>query len=476
MVAERGRKGNFFGALQAYSDFSACGADHLATLRQIVMLVGSGTRLSPFTQSLGNMKSGFPVPDGEMFADDLSIGESAVYSSRPIVEALDQRGFSGLVIRWGDEVQIASIPLTSASRDLSQSDAVRFGWRTDPTDLIATQKDWFLADANGVVVHDIPRQPIDSLRREFARVSDKRSSLTAYVNLGSLAASHTLLGIASRVFATERNDLVSAANWDPYFWTALQCHTREEWDSVRARELAEGHDGIARLEEVVPSFYGKVREVLSSFESQVGRPIRVSVMDFGEPYWFDFGNHDAMQEIFSDIFSSSERGRTVRAFLALPETLASGGSFVQDSHISPGVSISNSIVLGSEIRHPKSRLDGAIVVNARYDYIDVGKGGSVIHSSGNSLVVGGPHGMAFRLLGTHVLQGQERAATLLTESGPVHLRYDNGDARSLDEQVFVEALAGNPVSFKVASEMMDATDPSDLDKYWRSLVMSQDAR
>src|SRR5450755_602251 len=54
---ERGKKGNLLGTLQAYASVQNGGA-----IDQILMFFGSGTRLSPFTQSLRNIKSAFPLP------------------------------------------------------------------------------------------------------------------------------------------------------------------------------------------------------------------------------------------------------------------------------------------------------------------------------------------------------------------------------------------------------------------------------
>src|SRR5688572_22423398 len=54
VIAEHGRKGNFLGALQAYDRLQQdTGSGRTPPkMDQLVMFVGSGTRLSPLTQSL----------------------------------------------------------------------------------------------------------------------------------------------------------------------------------------------------------------------------------------------------------------------------------------------------------------------------------------------------------------------------------------------------------------------------------------
>src|SRR5215469_9458336 len=94
---ERGKKGNLLGALQAYSAIRDAHHSGDTAINQIVMLFGSGTRLSPFTQSLRNVKAAFPLPDGDRGASGLTIGEAAIRSAAPMINCLRQAGFSGVV-------------------------------------------------------------------------------------------------------------------------------------------------------------------------------------------------------------------------------------------------------------------------------------------------------------------------------------------------------------------------------------------
>jgi len=121
---EKGKKGNLLGALQAYSAVRDNHRGDNSPINQIVMLFGSGTRLSPFTQSLRNVKSAFPLPDGSRGSSGLTIGEAAIRSATPLINCLRQAGFHGIVLSWGDEVLIPSKPLIANPDTVSSADVI----------------------------------------------------------------------------------------------------------------------------------------------------------------------------------------------------------------------------------------------------------------------------------------------------------------------------------------------------------------
>jgi hypothetical protein len=469
VVVERGRKGNLLGTLQAYQRVFVAPptADDPPLVEQIVMLVGSGTRLSPFTQALGNIKAAFPVPDAEAPPDGLAIGEAAIRSSSPLVSTLHTGGFAGLVVRWGDEVLIPSSSLAVLSGQFADMDVVRFGWATRPTDLLATQKEWLLvARQSGLVMRDIPRQSLESLEGELHGARDHATDL--YVNLGSFAASHRFLRAACQAFGPRIDDETTAANWDPYFWIALQCPDRAAWLAIRQREATDGRVGLRDLESGFPQFFDTVQALKGLLRRDLGRDVRVGVLDFGQPYWLDAGNHVALRNAFSSIFEPGQEGGALRAFLGLPDSLAEGESFILDSHIAAGARVRNSVVIGSHILSPDSDLDGAIVMGSRLGRLRVTRGGAAISCVADDLQVDGPHGMAFRLNCSGKVHGSEGVATLATGTQSFVMRYDESlGAINTDE--FSEVVLGNPMSFSAASKLMSTVDPTWLDEYWRSL-------
>jgi len=460
-LVEEQNKGNFLGTLRAYRAIlrgTLPEIQSVGALEQIVMLVGSGTRLSPFTQALANTKSAFPLPDAGELERGRNIGEYALRSSLPIVDCLHAGGFNGIVVRWGDEVQVPSHLLGSDGQQYRDVDAVRFGWKVEPTELLATQKEWMLTDASGIVVRDVVRQPLDQLRSEFAS-SSATQELSAYVNLGSLAASHELLEIACEVFDDEIDDQRSAANWDPYFWMALQCHTATEWGELGRAETRRGHQGIRALMDSQPNFFERVHRVKRLFERRKGRAIRVAVLDFGEPYWFDVGSHFALRKILADVFSMSHDGQIVRALLDIPDGVAEGDSLVLGSQIASGTAIINSVVLGATITDPRSVLEGAIVLGGEYGHLVVQRGGAAIQSVCETLTVEGPHGIAFRLKAFDAkIRGGESVASIGRDQESFTLRYDDS-LGSINHESYERVVLDNAISFQQAARLMGAEDP-----------------
>jgi len=280
---EKGKKGNLLGALQAYSAVRDNHRGDDSPISQIVMIFGSGTRLSPFTQSLRNVKAAFPLPAGSRGSSGLTIGEAAIRSAAPWIDCLRDAGFHGIVLSWGDEVLIPSKPLIADPAAISHADVIRFGWRRDPDSELATQKEWLQVDlATNLVIRDISRQPLDRLTEVLHRTSNPQ--MATFVNLGSFAATHEFLSAACDTFGKRVFDESSAANWDPYFWQALQSPSRESWDELIRHEQGASLAGLQGLLASVPDFFELVRHFRMAFEQRAGRPMRISVFDFGEPW------------------------------------------------------------------------------------------------------------------------------------------------------------------------------------------------
>lgn len=461
---ERGKKGNLLGALQAYSAMRRDSTDDTG-LDQILMLFGSGTRLSPFTQSLRNVKSAFPLPDGDRGPNGITIGEAAIRSSSLVKNHLQEGGFSGVVVTWGDEVLLPSRPLSANPKAVSSADVVRFGWRKEPDDKLASQKEWLQVDVEtNLVVRDMPRQPIDRLTDALKGTSNMQTA--TYVNLGSLAATHEFLSLACNAFDKRLFDESSVANWDPYFWQALQSPSRESWDELVRYEQSAGLSGLQSLLDSIPDFFEIVQQFRVSFERLAGRPIRISVLDLGEPYWIDVGSHAAVSNAFADIFSDSEPGAAIRAFLGLPDSLAEGASFVANSSIPADCKVDNSIVIGATITGEGSSIQSAIVIGSNVGHILANPGSSVIWCRVDDLQVEGPNGIAFRLDGPqHLVRGDESATTLLLGERVVNLKYSRKFG-NIDRSIFEERLPDNPVSFSEAASLVRSVDPIELHHAW----------
>jgi hypothetical protein len=461
---ERGKKGNLLGTLQAYSAMRSDRRDD-AAIDQIIMLFGSGTRLSPFTQSLRNVKAAFPLPDGDRGSKGITIGEAAIRSAAPLINCLREAGFSGVAVTWGDEVLIPSRPLSANSDAISTADVVRFGWRKDPDRELATQKEWLRVDmATDAVVRDISRQPFDRLKN--ALQSTAGPQMATFVNLGSFAATHIFLSLACEAFEKRLVDESSAANWDPYFWQALQSPSRESWNELVRYEQGAGLLGLRALLDSVPDFFEIVQRFRMAFERRVGRSMRISVFDFGQPYWIDAGSHAALSSAFTDLFSGSQSGSAIRAFLGLPDSLATGANFIADSSLPADCKVNNSIVIGTTITGEESAIQGAVVLGSNIGRVVASRGASVVWCRVDDLRVDGPNGIAFRLDGhQHVVLGDESATTLLLGERVVNLKYSRG-LGNIDRYIFERRLPDNPVSFSEAASLVQSVDPIELHRSW----------
>jgi hypothetical protein len=461
---EKGKKGNLLGALQAYAAARDMPSNGTA-IDQILMLFGSGTRLSPFTQSLRNVKAAFPLPDGNRGSNGITIGEAAIRSTTPLINCLQEAGFSGVVVSWGDEVLLPSRPLAGNSDMISKADVVRFGWRKDPDKDLAAQKEWLQVDmATAAVVRDISRQPFDQLA--YMLQSTPGPQMATFVNLGSLAATHEFLSAACDAFGKLIIDESSTANWDPYFWQALQCPSRRAWDELARYEQRAGLTGLQALLDNIPDFFEIVHHFRVAFERQVGRPMKVSVLDFGQPYWIDVGNHTALSNAFSDLFSANQSGTAIRAFLGLPDSLATGANFIADSNLPSHCKVDNSIVIGTTITNEESSICGAIVLGSNLGRVVADRGASVVWCRVEDLQVDGPSGIGFRLDShKNVVRGDESATTLLLGERVVDLRYAH-KLGNIDRRTFETRLLDNPVSFSEAASLVRSVDPVELHSAW----------
>lgn len=460
VIAERGRKGNFLGALQAYErvrqrEFSDDGA---AAFDQMVMLVGSGTRLSPVTQSLRNMKAALILPSITPDGSALTVGEAAIRSSAPWVRVLQDGGFAGLVIRWGDEIIVPSSALLADPGQYSDVDVVRFGYKAMPNELLANQKEWLICDAAGVVRAELPRQSLVQLAGRLPRSGD---ALDVHVNMGSFAASHKLLDALVDAFFDQIAESNGTANWDPYLWMALHSDNQDEWEEECCVDAGARPRDFASLLANVPDFWSRAQRARARLESHTGRPFTAKVLDFGEPYWFDAGNHSSLRAGINDIFNAGDDGDTVRALLGLPQGLAMGESVVAGSRIAPGVTVRNSVIIGSYVAEPESSLEKAIVVNSRVGRVQVRPGGVVLESDCDYLDVDGPSGFAFRLSGTASVACDEIAAEVGLAPSTTRLSYFD-PSRIVDDGLFTEKLGRNALSFEEAAIVADRVDPLEM--------------
>jgi hypothetical protein len=456
-------RGNFLGTLCVWNEFTSPGGPLAGgTVNPgvlISMLFGKGTRLSPFTQALGNCKPRFPTP--YRFKDlYLNIGESSTLYSSLLVRHLQERGFNGAVVKWGDEIMLPGADWSADTTDFSQVDAVRFAWFTQPTPDLAREKEWVLADTqDDRMLFQLVRQPQDAL---LARANSKQGGRDCRlgVNLGSLAASTPLLDLARQAFSADLKDPRKRVDWDPYVWLALACSTETEWLDEVAYEQAIGIHGMDQLQERIPDFYPRLAGVRDQLEKRNHRPFMVKVLDFGDVFWTDFGQHLALRQNLTPLLAEDERGRLTRSLFILPQACDERGNRLVNSRIPDEADIRDSLIVDAEIRSPETVIHGGIVIGGQYGRINMPQGGIAMFCTTGELTFDGPNAIAFQsiLPELHLPEGG-RHATVITSQGPLQL-YTNEAIIDYKGASYLQPLPGNPVSFDEAATRVDSS-PAD---------------
>ena len=150
----------------------------------------------------------------------------------------------------------------------------RNGWNSTPT---ASQ-----------MTYQYTRQGLEGLRK---RLSAHGQDRLIGVNLGSLGISYRLMEVAEEVFRVDVLDENKWVDWDPYTWIALACQEEADWRAEAAFEDQIGKTGIRDLEKRIPDFYQKIQQMRNLFRNRYGRYPMIKVLDFGKPYWMDWGLH-----------------------------------------------------------------------------------------------------------------------------------------------------------------------------------------
>src|SRR6266487_1854796 len=199
---------------------------------------GSGTRSTPFTETDNAQRPAIVTPvrimsDGK--ERYLTMVELAVRYFIPVQQYLTRSGFKGLVIKWGDEVQIPTFDLSGQNPELfGNADIIRFVSIQEITTESAFNKDWVGVSDKKQVTAFIPRRPLSDMEKLATQglVQKRGDKLYGGINLGSVAVSYDLLDALLNEFTDEVNDSTANRNdrpaLDPEFFTALTIAVRQD--------------------------------------------------------------------------------------------------------------------------------------------------------------------------------------------------------------------------------------------------------
>jgi hypothetical protein len=467
-VAETISRGNFFGTLNAWEGVRGALASSQPTQDKVVlisMLFGKGKRLSPFTQALGERKSALPTARPATKSPyNLRTADLSHFCTTGLLAHLEQCGFQGALIKWGDEALVPGRPLQTAL-DLSRVDAVRFVSHRQLSPDIAREKEWIAYDGQtGLMLRQIARQDIEHIHKRVAAYGLQNMELG--VNLGSLAVSHTFLEVASRVLAADIANVRRRLDWDPYVWLALFCANEEEWLAEIEHEARIGSRGISDLLVQFPDFFSKIHALRVALEHETGRPLTVATLDFGEVLWIDYGLHLSLRSSLESLVSDTLTGQATRQLFNIPQVRDARGNTLVRSYVPPTADIRDSVIVDSVILDERSVIHHAVVVGGRHRFLGMPYGGSAIFCAADRLDFLGSRAIALRSTGREFSLSEGDRHTCLFVHGSVIPMISNEAITDYSGRNYSEPILGNSISFAEAGEIMSQINGHSIEAEW----------
>jgi hypothetical protein len=463
---EATRKGNFLGSVNAWMGVQKeLETQDLPPVILMNMVFGQGKRLSPFTQALTNRKPAFPTPlRSSRTGLYLSTADAASMSASLWLRHLERSGFRGIVVKWGDEAVIPGKIWEAEIRSFQEVDGVRFVWQTEPTEELAREKEWVEYDPQtSHMTFQYTRQGLEDLRQ---KLSQRAQARLVAVNLGSLAISYRLMQVMQEVFAADVADDQKWVDWDPYTWVALACRDAADWEAEAARENRLGKTGIRELEKRLPDFYPKIQQVRTLFHQQFARDPVIKVLDFGQPYWMDWGLHLSLRRSLEALATDSEQGITSRELFHLPHERDKNGNILVRSTIPPGADIRNSVLVDTQIQSPATVVHGGLVLAGKHRWLWMPEGGCALFSAADDMKFNGPHSIAFKFTGRQAeLEPGDRLTCLYFTDGPLRM-HTNESLVQYEAENYSQPVMGNSISFEEAARRMNLEDSRLVENRW----------
>src|SRR5215471_19325153 len=434
---------------------------------------GSGTRSTPFTETDNAQKPAIVTPvrvvsDGK--ERYLTMVELAIRYFLPVQQYLMRSGFEGLIIKWGDEVQIPTCDLSGQNPELfGNADIVRFVSMQEMTTDSASNKDWVGVNDKQHVTAFIPRRPLSDMEKLADRglVQKRDGKLYGGVNLGSVAISYALLDALLNEFQGEVNDSTANRNarpaLDPEFFTALTIAVVQDEDERHdawQRALQENKD-VQKLSETIPDILVRIQRVIGT----LARPLKMLALDFQDQYWGDIGQHPQIYDFYMGLNEPGPRGEILRALADIPDQRdANGNIIVGDSYISQNITVKNSVLINVTLTG-QGHIENSVLIGTRAGNIDIDNGFDVL-STGTSLQVSS-RGGTYKVVSdvpVSVASG-ERVTTLFMPTHGTHLMRVHEHTNLRDTAATYDVpICGNPVSFKAAHEDMGRITVEELEQ------------
>jgi mannose-6-phosphate isomerase class I len=433
---------------------------------------GEGTRATPFTETDNGQKPAMAsfVRSTGGSARYLPMAELALRHFAPVEAHLRRSGFDGVVIKWGDEVQIPSRDLGGTNASFKDADVVRFVSLRPINDDDARNKDWVGVDADGRVTSFIPRRPLEAMHELADRGVLRREGdqLIGGINLGSIAISKRLLTLLLEEFDAEVVDSTARRadrpDLDPQFFTALTTACIED-EAARSEAWSRAQQetpSLAELARKMPDLASRLVRVVHEFRTRYGQPPRIVAMDFGEPYWGDIGQHRQIREFYQALLDRGPNGVVSRALADIGDDFDAHGNLIVDSTLPENALVRNSVLINCQVSEACDVRNGVLIgTRCRVVRCD---GGFDVDSCVGSLELSENAGSYKVVDPGHVrVAAKERLTSLFLglpeHPDPVMLRVSEATDLKARSENYEAPVLDNPISFARAHEAAVALDP-----------------
>jgi hypothetical protein len=335
----------------------------------------------------------------------------------------------------------------------------------------AKSKDWVGVNAAGSVTAFIPRRPLAEMRKlsQAGLLQTKGEHLVGGINLGSIAASRSLLDELLDEFSSEIDDATAERNQrpdlDPQFFTVFMFALLDD-PLERERCYREGVSevpALARLSRTFPDLLARLRDVVERFAGKHGRKPKVVAMDFGDQYWGDIGQHQQIYSFYMALNQDSADGRVARALAGLHQARdANGNLMTAATKVSSGIEVRNSVLIDCELSG-SGTVEDCVLVGSRVHDI-VARQAFDILSCVRQLTLEARAG-CYKVISREAVVARpgERVTSLFLPGGSQELLRVHEDMDLRDRAATYEArVLGNPLSFAEAHSAMSEMSAEQL--------------
>lgn len=474
-TGDKTREGNFLGTLLAYRYIkeaaSKAGVPYREFATLVGMLFGRGERMSPVTQSKGCRK-----PAAKVTPSNVEIGsgktaftaiEEALLYFTPVVRYFEKRGFRGILNKWGDETEIASIDLAEepcGSDSLAEYDVIKIISVLEITGELARQKEWVVFDEDKNMLAQLSRNKKEVLIGQLKGLGIRPREDGKYyagISLGPVAISYDVLDIAAEIFADEIEDEKVYFDFDPYFFMALAM----EDDPGPWKAAIEADEGLRELTGMVPDLFEKVQRIKKVFHNRHGRALNLKTFDLGSSvYWADIGQHRAMREKYLSLNDKGAAGVIARKIANIPDARDENGNIIVDSKINPDVIVKDSVIVNS-ILTGSGKIERSVIIDSELGDVGI-TGAFVVRSVRTGRTVLAERSGIYNSLGADelVLEKGMRHVSVLTSKRKVDMKCaEETDLRD-KENTYNVPISGNDISFSDAYNEMLGVSMEELEK------------